>query len=128
MNQHPWKCLLVAVFILPLAAATFTFFCRPVVVLHYSKQANTRIGYFFNDNHDITKSGLAPGEVAKLSTALFPDTDIWISLTFPRERGDTLEITEPFSRVDVYIAQGGQIERTVVRHGFFSRFKAPHFP
>ncbi|MNT28420.1 hypothetical protein D3C72_1641060 [compost metagenome] len=109
----------------PILWVFFVYFCRPVVVLHYSENASTRIGYFFNDNHDITKRGLQPGEIVKFPTAMFPAPDMWILLTFPTERGDSLEITEPFSRIDVHILEGGKIDRTVVRHGFFSRFTAP---
>ncbi|MDH0091782.1 hypothetical protein N7373_10045 [Achromobacter mucicolens] len=106
----------------PVAWVVFVYFSRPVVVLHYSEHAIKRLGYFFNNNHNITKRGLSPGETVKFPTAMFPAPDTWILLTFPRERGDIVEITEPFSRIDVCIVEGGGIERTVVRHGFFDRF------
>ncbi|MNT21679.1 hypothetical protein D3C72_1570260 [compost metagenome] len=56
---------------------------------------------------------------------MFPSPDVWILLSFPWEKGDHLEITKPFDRIDVFIRPGGKIERTVVGEGFFSRFKTP---
>lgn len=45
---------------------------------------------------------------------------MWIQISFPREDADSMEITEPFSRIDVCIVEGRGIERTVVRHGFLT--------
>lgn len=70
-----------------------------------------------------SKRGLSPGETVKFPTALFPESDMWIQISFPREDADSMEITEPFSRIDVCIVEGRGIERTVVRHGFFDRFR-----
>jgi hypothetical protein len=50
---------------------------------------------------------------------------MWMLISTPREKGDTLEITKPFSRIDVYFATGGKIDRTEIRHGFFARFLEP---
>lgn len=106
----------------PLLWIMFVYFCRPVVALHYSKEATDRIGYFFNDNHAISKRGLSPGESVEYLTAMFPKPDMWILLTFPRDSNDALEITKPFSRIDVFIGPGAKIERTEVHDGFFARF------
>lgn len=94
----------------------------PVVLLHYSKDATEEISVFFNDNHDTAKFGMNPGETVRFRTAMFPKPDMWILLTFPSESPDSLELTKPFSRVEVYIGPGAKIERTEVHEGFFARF------
>jgi hypothetical protein len=53
---------------------------------------------------------------------MFPEPDMWILLTFPSQSNDALEITKPFSRIDVFIGPGAKIERTEVHDGFFARF------
>lgn len=94
----------------------------PVVLLHYSADAGDRLLYFFNDNDDTTKAYIAPGETVRLRTAMVPKPNMWILLSFPRENGDSLEITKPFSRIDVYIGPGAKIERTEIHQEFFARF------
>lgn len=122
MRLRTAKWIGIAAVLGPILWGIFVYFCRPVVVLHYSEFASRRIGYFFNDNLDTTKRGLNPGETVKFPTAMFPASDMWIQISFPREDADSMEITEPFSRIDVCIVEGGGIERTVVRHGFLDRF------
>lgn len=93
----------------------------PVVSLHYSNDASNSISVFFNDNHDISKFSMAPGETVEFRTAMFPNPDMWILLTFPGHSPDYLELTKPFSRVEVYISPDAWIEHTTIRNDFFSR-------
>ena len=109
----------------PIFWVLFLYFCRPVVALHYAEDAQADLLVFFNDNHDTTRFLLAPGQSVSSPTAMFPVSDMWMLISTPRERGDTLEITKPFSRIDVYFATGGKIDRTEIRHGFFARFLEP---
>lgn len=109
----------------PVLWVLFLYFCRPVVALHYSEDAHADLLVFFNDNHDTARFLLVPGQSVKSPTAMFPASDMWMLISFPREKGDSMEITKPFSRVDVYIAAGGRIERTEIRQGFFTRFVKP---
>jgi len=109
----------------PIFWVLFLYFCRPVVALHYAEDAQADLLVFFNDNHDTTRFLLAPGQSVSSPTAMFPASDMWMLISTPREKGDTLEITKPFSRIDVYFATGGKIDRTEIRHGFFARFLEP---
>ena len=109
----------------PIIWVLFLYFCRPVVALHYAEDAQADLLVFFNDNHDTTRFLLAPGQTVSSPTAMFPASDMWMLISTPREKGDTLEITKPFSRIDVYFARGGKIDRTEIRHGFFARFLEP---
>lgn len=52
---------------------------------------------------------------------------MWVTLSFPVASRDVLHVTEPFSRIDVYIGPAARIGRTEIRHGFFARFSAPRF-
>lgn len=98
------------------------YLCRPVVALHYSQDASAELLVFFNDNHDTTRFLLTPGQSVSSPTAMFPASDMWLQISFPREEGDRMEITKPFSRIDVYIAGRGKIERAEISQGFFARF------
>lgn len=100
----------------------------PAVLLHYSKDAAKQISVFFLENTDTAKFGMAPGQTVVLRTAMFPKPDMWMLLTFPSESSDSLEITQPFRRIDVCIGPGAKIERTETRHGFFDRFTDPSPP
>jgi len=122
MLKRSAKWMAIAICMAPFVWVVFLFNCRPTVALHYSAEATDSLGYFLNDNHSITKRGLKPGESVKYPTAMFPEPDMWILLTFPFQSDDFLEITKPFSRIDVFIGPGAKIERTEVRHGFFARF------
>jgi hypothetical protein len=122
MLKRSAKWMAIAICIAPFVWVVFLFNCRPTVALHYSAEATDSLGYFLNDNHSITKRGLKPGESVKYPTAMFPEPDMWILLTFPFQSDDFLEITKPFSRIDVFIGPGAKIKRTEVRHGFFARF------
>ncbi|RQO35730.1 hypothetical protein DBR37_04985 [Herminiimonas sp. KBW02] len=64
---------------------------------------------------------MAPGNSVEFRTAMFPKHDMWILLTFPGESPDQLELTQPFSRVNVYIVPGARIEHTTIQGEFFSR-------
>lgn len=94
----------------------------PVVVLHYSATATKPIGYFFNDDDDITKALIYPGTQAQFRTARSPREGYVIEVSMPAENGDGVEIKPPFSRVDVYIGADAKIERTVTRTDFMAKF------
>lgn len=128
MKNRSVKQIGIALCLAPFVLALFWFHCRPVVALHYSDQARESIGFFFNDNHNTAKQGLEPGESVVFPTAMFPDSGMWILLTFPFDSKDSLEITKPFSRIDVCIGPGAKIDRTEIRHGFFARFTEPPIP
>ncbi len=112
-----WVCFLLWIL--------FMWFCRPIVALHYSAKATESIGFFLDDDSHISKRTLSPGESAFIPTTMNPPPDMWLILSFPVARGKGLEVKEPFSRIDVYIGPGAQIERTETRHGFFARFTDP---
>lgn len=54
------------------------FFCRPVIVLHYSADAQKPVAYFLNENDQITRGELAPGQTEKFYTPMFASRDAWI--------------------------------------------------
>jgi len=105
----------------------FMWLCRPIVALHYSPKADETIGFFLDTEFSVTKRELSPGQSAFIPTAMNPHPDMWVTLSFPVASRDVLHITEPFSRIDVYIGPAARIERTEIRHGFFARFSAPRF-
>ncbi|AZS81438.1 hypothetical protein N8H69_13510 [Achromobacter spanius] len=94
----------------------------PVVLLHYSKDAESPIRVFFNDNDDTLKLGMTPGQTLRFRTAMFPRPDMWILITFPGQSPDHVELTQPFSRVDIFVGAGAKVERTAVHERFFARF------
>ena len=98
------------------------FFCRPVIVLHYSSNAQKPVSYFYNENDQITRSELNPGQVEKFYTPMFPAHDAWIEVSLPFASRDGVSIVPPYSRVDVYIDAAMKIERTDKKYGFFDRF------
>ena len=93
----------------------------PVVLLHYSKDAQAPLSVFFNDNDDTSKLGMSPGQTLTFRTAMFPAPDMWILITFPGASSDHIELTKPFSRVDVFVGAGAMIVRTEVDERFFAR-------
>jgi hypothetical protein len=98
------------------------FFCRPVIVLHYAADARHPVAFFFNDNDDITRSELTPGQTEKFYMPMFPSPDAFVDFSLPFASRDGVNIKPPYSRVDVYINAETKIERTDTRHGFFDRF------
>ena len=98
------------------------FFFRPVVVLHYSADAQKPVAYFLNENDQITRGELAPGQTEKFYTPMFASRDAWIEVSLPFASRDGVDIKPPYSRVDVYIDAGTKIERTDTKHGFLARF------
>lgn len=121
-TRRALRCAGIVLCAAPLLWMLFMYFCRPVVALHYSQDASAELLVFFNDNHDTTRFLLTPGQSVSSPTAMFPASDMWLLISFPREEGDRMEITQPFSRIDVYIAEGGKIERAETSQGFFARF------
>ena len=112
-----WVCFLVWIL--------FMWLCSPVVALHYSAEATEPIGYFLDTESSNTKRVLTPGDSTFITTAMNPPSDMWVTLSFPVASRDVLEVTKPFSRIDVYIGPGARIERTEIRHDFFARFTDP---
>lgn len=105
-----------------LALAVFAY-SSPVVVLHYSAAAPGPVGFFFNEDNNITKDSINPGASRQFRTARHPDPDAgyFIDVSLPLASRDAVEIKPPFSRVDVYIGADTKITRTVVKTGFLAR-------
>lgn len=101
------------------------YFCRPVVVIHYSAEGSSPIGYVYDTDVYLARRILRPGDSAKYYTDWHHESDYWTSVSLPAESGDEVEIIGPFSRLDVYIGPDATIERTERRHGFFARFSEP---
>lgn len=93
----------------------------PVVFLHYSASATAPVTYFFNEDNDIVKDHLAPGESIEFRTARRLHAGYFIDVSLPLAGGDGVEIRKPFSRVDIYIGPDTKIERTVVKTDFLAR-------
>ncbi len=102
--------------------------CRPVVVIHYSPAGSSPIGYVYDTDVYLARRVLRPGESARYYTDWHHESDYWTSVSLPAESGDYVEITGPFSRVDVYVGPDARVERTDIRHGFFARFIEPKAP
>ncbi|WP_321877125.1 hypothetical protein [Paraburkholderia bannensis] len=98
------------------------FFSRPVIVLHYAPDARQPVAYFFNENNDITRGELTPGQTKKFYMPMFPSPDAFVDFSLPLASRDGVDIKPPYSRVDVYIDAATKIERTDVKHGFLDRF------
>jgi hypothetical protein len=94
----------------------------PVVVLHYDAAAAKPIGYFFNENHQVTKESIQPGTSVEFRTPHHPPADYYISLSLPFDGADGVDIAPQFSRVDVYIGANRRITRTVIKTDFWARF------
>lgn len=100
------------------------YFCRPVLVLHYSPQAHEPVAYILTENDHVTRRQLSPGEAERFYTPMFVPQDAWIEVSLPLASRDGVTIKPPFSRVDLYIDQFAKIERTDVKYGFFDRFQS----
>ena len=93
----------------------------PVVSLHYAATATAPVTYFFNEDNDIVKDHLVPGESIEFRTARRLHDDYFIDVSLPFASRDGVEIRKPFSRVDIYIGPDTKIERTVVKTDFLAR-------
>ncbi|WP_156902791.1 hypothetical protein [Achromobacter sp. MFA1 R4] len=123
MRYLSWICR--AIWVCFLSWILFMWLCSPIVALHYSSQATESLVFYLYSDGTITKSELAPGKSDYTSTAMNPPSDMQVILSFPVLRREVLHVTEPFSRIDVYIGPGARIERTEIRHDFFARFTDP---
>jgi len=94
----------------------------PVVVLHYSADAAEPVVYFFDEPTDTVKAHIHPRESVGFHVGHNLDPDFAITVSLPLASRDGVDITPPFSRVDVYIGADTKITRTVTRHDFFARF------
>lgn len=128
MNRRLVRRVATALTAAPLLWFLFLFHCRPVVALHYSKEASKSIGIFFMVDYATIKREMAPGEAVVIPAPMFPKPDMQYLLTFPFDSADALEINQPFSRIDVCVGPGGTILRMQTRHGFFARFTSPSEP
>jgi hypothetical protein len=109
----------VAIVVLALIA---WFICRPVIVLHYSADAKGPVAYFLNENDQVTRGQLLPGETRRFFSPMFPGRDRWIEVSVPFASRDGVQIRPPYSRVDVYIDASSAIGRTEAKYRFFDRF------
>jgi hypothetical protein len=105
-------------FLLALVVLSFT---SPVVYLHYAASATVPVTYFFNEDNDIVKDRIAPGARLEFRTSHRRRDDYFINISLPDASRDGVDITPPFSRVDVYIGADTRIARTVVRTDFLAR-------
>lgn len=94
----------------------------PVVYLHYCADARAPITYFFNENNNIVKDRIRPGESIEFRTAYRPHGDYYIDVSLPTSSQDGVEIKAPFSRVDVYIGIDARVTHTVIQTDFLARF------
>lgn len=101
------------------------YFCRPVLVIHYSPAASETLGYFILENYDTLKDVIEPGENIRFFMDMFPELDELIIFSLPASSREWVEIKYPFSRVDIYINADSRIERTRISHAFFERFYEP---
>lgn len=107
--------------LLALALAVFAY-SAPLVVLHYAADGAQPVGFFFNEDNDITKDVIQPGTSRQFRTARHPHAEYFINVSLPLASRDEVEIVPPFSRVDVYIGADTRIKSTVVKTGFLARF------
>ncbi len=103
----------------------FWFFCRPVLVIHYSPDASETLGYFLLENYDTLKEVIEPGENIRFFMDMFPEPDELIIFSLPASSQEWVEIKYPFSRVDIYINADSRIERTRISQAFLERFYEP---
>ncbi|TRX73448.1 hypothetical protein [Pseudomonas mangiferae] len=103
----------------------FWYFCRPVLVIHYAPDAIEEVGYFLLVNNNTDKDALSPGEKSRYYMDMFPEPNSLIIFSLPATSRDGVELTPPFSRVDIYVDAGHTITRTRISHGFFERFYEP---
>lgn len=94
----------------------------PAVFLHYSATATAPVAYIFNEDHDIQREMIRPGETIEFRSRKDPSTDYFISISLPRASSGEVWITPPFSRVDVYVDANAKIERTVETKDYWARF------
>ena len=111
----------VAIMALGWCAFVYTM---PLVVLHYSAEAAAPVVYFFNEDNRIIKDHINPGEVLEFRTSRHPDADYFIDVSLPFASRDGVEITTPFSRIDIYIGADTKITRSVTRTDYLARFSA----
>lgn len=119
------KKLCIAAGVLALLALAMVAFAygAPVVVLHYAAGANGPVGFFFNEDNNITRDIIHPGASRQFRTARDPGDGYFIEVSLPTASRDGVEIKPPFSRVDVYIGADASITRTVVKTDFLARIR-----
>ncbi|NHZ78996.1 hypothetical protein F2P44_06860 [Massilia sp. CCM 8695] len=105
---------------LGLALAVFAH-SAPLVVLHYAAGGGEPVGFFFNEDNDITKDVIQPGTSRQFRTARRPHAEYFINVSLPLASRDEVEIKPPFSRVDVYIGADTRIKSTAVKTDFLAR-------
>ncbi|WUR10966.1 hypothetical protein E7V67_014675 [[Empedobacter] haloabium] len=93
----------------------------PLVVLHYSSAATAPIAYFFDEDSDIIKDVIHPGERLGFRTTRWPRAGYHLDVSFPFSSRDGVELAAPFSRVDIYLDAHAKVVRTTVDTGFWAR-------
>ena len=99
-------------------------YTMPIVVLHYAADAPAPVVYFFNEDNHIIKEYIHPGEILEFRTSRHPDADYFVDVSLPFASRDGVEITTPFSRIDIYIGADTKITRYVTRTDYLARFTA----
>ena len=94
---------------------------KPVVVIHYSAAATQPVSCFYNGNNYIRREYIYPGDSRTFRTSHDPGPDYFVDVSLPMD-GDHVELSPPFSRVDVYLGADRKITRTVTRMDFLARF------
>ena len=94
----------------------------PVVFLHYPATATAPVAYIFNEDHDIHREVIQPGETAEFRSRKDPAADYFVAISLGMASRDEVWITPPFSRVDVYVDASTKIERTVKTNDYWARF------
>ncbi|NQE49958.1 hypothetical protein RB25_08425 [Herbaspirillum rubrisubalbicans] len=107
-----WACVIVF---------AIWYLARPTIVVHYAADADNSVSYFYDEEHAIIRDHLNPGQSVRFSTPMFPDADFLVIISTPFVNTDGVEITPPFSRVDVYIDAQAHF-RVEKHHGFLDRF------
>ncbi len=97
------------------------YLARPTIAIHYAADADKPVSYFYDEEHAIIRDHLNPGQSVLFATSMFPDADSLVIISTPFVNTEGVEITPPFSRVDVYI--DAQAHFRVEKHyGFLDRF------
>ncbi|MDR6585432.1 hypothetical protein HBH1_02681 [Herbaspirillum sp. BH-1] len=97
------------------------YLARPTIAIHYAADADKPVSYFYDEEHAIIRNHLNPGQSVLFATSMFPDADSLVIISTPFVNTDGVEITPPFSRVDVYIDAQAHF-RVEKHHDFLARF------
>lgn len=116
--------VIVGVFVILWLGLGVFVYTSPLVVLHYAADAAKPVVYFFNEDDDVTKKYIDPGERIEFRTPHHPPADYYINVSLPFASRDGVDIKQPFSRVDVYIGADTKITQIVTRTDYLARFSS----